>query len=325
MRIPTIVKALWKSNKIKLIKNTPNLIKSIYNHPIAKNYPFNIIIEPTNRCNLDCIMCIRKSVVEKITGKEMDMDFDTFKTILDKIPTALKLAIQGQGEPFLNKEIFDMIKYSKSKGIYTYTISNGTLLTEKMNKKIIESGLDMITFSIDGPTKEIYEKIRIGSNFDLVISNIKNLVKMRNIYSSDLEINVGVVLSKDNFDSLEKYEELFSGINNLTFQKLYHLPLAKDLDVKKEMELIKKKISDLKFKNTNVVSLVVGDRWPCSKPWTDLYVNVNGDVSPCCTIPMMIMGNILENDLEEIWHGEKYQAFREVILLKKPKVCVGEC
>ena len=141
MKIPTIVSKFKYISKWVIIKNLPNLFKSKYfRTEVAKNYPYIIQIEPTNKCNLNCIMCIRKEVVKKLTGIPIDMSFENFKTILDKIPSAMLIQIQGQGEPFLNPDIFRMIKYAKTKGTCVYTTSNATLLNKVICKKIIKSG-----------------------------------------------------------------------------------------------------------------------------------------------------------------------------------------
>jgi len=328
MKTPAIVSKFKYISKWVIIKNLPNLFKSKYfRTEVAKNYPYTIQIEPTNKCNLNCIMCIRKEVVKKLTGIPINMSFENFKTILDKIPSAMLISIQGQGEPFLNPDIFRMIKYAKTKGTCVYTTSNATLLNEDICKKIIESGLDCITFSIDGPTKEIYEKIRIGADFNSVMKNIKCLVDMKERYNSDLEINMRVVLSKDNFKYIEKYIDIVNNlkINKISFQKIYHLPVMQEISVNEELKSLWKTIKKMKDKTDTKIEFAVADRWPCHKPWSDLYINVNGDVSPCCTIPMAIMGNILKNSLDDVWNGEKYVAFRRELLKHKPKVCIGEC
>ena len=117
----------------------------------------SLIIEPTNTCNLRCTFCF---VTEGMTREDGFMDFELFKKVIDESPGLEHLCMHNWGEPLLHKDIFRMINYAKAAGIaWVVMNTNGTLLTDKIIQRIVDSGLDIIRFSIDG-SAETFKKIR---------------------------------------------------------------------------------------------------------------------------------------------------------------------
>ena len=137
--------------------------------------PISLQIEPTTKCNLRCRMCLSPFW----DRKGMEMSFTNFKKIIDQFPLLVTINLQGIGEPLLNKDIFKMIEYCKSKKMIVLFTSNGTLINEKVAEKFVDYGLDYVIISMDGAVPETFEKIRIGANFNHVIENVKNLIAIR--------------------------------------------------------------------------------------------------------------------------------------------------
>jgi pyrroloquinoline quinone biosynthesis protein E len=162
--------------------------------------PFIVQIEPTTKCNLNCISCTHSTYTKDMIG---DLSFENFKKIINQIPTALIVKLQGMGEPFFNHDIVNMLKYSKQKGMITEVISNGTILNEEALKY-----LDSLVFSFDGATKKTYEKIRVGSNFERVVGNIKKAVKLK----KDTTICMSIVVLKENINELKEFVDLAKGL-----------------------------------------------------------------------------------------------------------------
>ncbi|MCK5283639.1 MAG: radical SAM protein, partial [Nanoarchaeota archaeon] len=155
------------------------LLKAYYNYKAKKtklNYlPIRLWIEPTNLCNLKCTMCLNKSL-----KKKGYMDFELYKKIIDEAKGfAFDVNLFHRGESMLHPRIYDMIKYANKNGIYTRLFTNATLLNEKNSKKILDSGLDFISFSFDGYNKKDYEKIRKGADFGKTLANIINFLKLK--------------------------------------------------------------------------------------------------------------------------------------------------
>jgi len=294
-------------------------------------HPFWAQIEPTNYCNLKCKMCVQSTDPFLKRGF---LSYEDFKIILNKLPFIIGLMLQGFGEPLLNKDLVKMIKYSSKKGYIVETTTNGTLITNSVAEKIVNSGLDSITFSLDGATKESYEFYRTGSNFESVIRNIKNLSELRKRRNSNLKIHINSIVTKRNYHELPdlvnlcgemNIDEIFIGfmlvqgdfpIEFNTEQKIY--PNETKLKDYLEKSLERAKMLGLKIH----VNPFCGGK--CDSPWTRIYVNYDGTVTPCCVIIKKIMGNLIKEDFDKIWNGEDYIEFRKKLIKGQiPKECIG--
>ena len=133
----------------------------------------SLIIEPTNTCNLRCSFCF---VTEGMTRREGFMGLDLFKKVIDDCPDLEHLCMHNWGEPLLHKDIFKMFDYANEAGVkFIVMNTNGTLLTDKMISKLVNSPLNIIRFSIDG-SSETFERIR-GVALDKIE---KNIIKLKN-------------------------------------------------------------------------------------------------------------------------------------------------
>ena len=132
-------------------------------------YPGRIELEITNRCSLRCAKC------EHTYWKEppRDLSLEDFKNIIDQFPKLKWIGLTGIGESFLHKDFFKMLEYVKSRDVIVELYDTFYFIDKEKGKKLIHVGLDRLLPSIDASTKAAYEKIRVGSNFDLVINNIK--------------------------------------------------------------------------------------------------------------------------------------------------------
>lgn len=105
---------------------------------------------------------------------------DFFSQTIDEIhKDMLYLIFYFQGEPYLNPDFLEMVKYAASKKIYTATSTNAHYLTDAIAKKTIESGLDRLIISVDGTTQEVYQQYRVGGNLQKVFEGARNIVKWK--------------------------------------------------------------------------------------------------------------------------------------------------
>ena len=102
------------------------LISILFRPRLVRHYPIHLNIEPTTACNLSCHTCAHKHFIKKPSFLKLEM----LKSIIDECRPR-KVSLNGLGETFLNKEIFEMIEYIKSKNIGLVTSTNGTLLRER--------------------------------------------------------------------------------------------------------------------------------------------------------------------------------------------------
>ncbi len=146
---------------------------------IFKKIPSEIVIEPTNACNLRCPVCPTHFAMKRKKGF---IDLDLFKSIIDDFEnkkTKPRILMSFAGEPLLHKNIDKLVKYAYQKGCPTYISTNATTLTKELSKKLIKNGLDSIHLCIEGTTKESHEAYRIGSEFEEVKKNIENFVFLK--------------------------------------------------------------------------------------------------------------------------------------------------
>ena len=115
-------------------------LSKLFKRPIQWGYPISISFEPTTSCNLRCPEC--PSGLREFTRPTGMLQKDFFRETIDDIhKELLYLIFYFQGEPYLNPDFLDMVKYASDKGIYTATSTNAHYLTDEKAKKTVESGL----------------------------------------------------------------------------------------------------------------------------------------------------------------------------------------
>ena len=120
---------------------------------VVNGGPKVVFIEVTNRCNLLCETCPR-TYFQREPLKSLSIS--EFIGIAEQFPQMQRALLHGIGEPLLNKDLPEIIKYLKGMDVEVIINSNGTLLTPQWQVKIIESGLDQYRCSIDGARDETY-------------------------------------------------------------------------------------------------------------------------------------------------------------------------
>lgn len=314
-----------------------NLLKyrlSKFSHNV-NYYPMTVDIEPTQRCNYRCIMCIISS---KAQNKE-DMTFDTFRKIIDEQFGLMEVKIQGVGEPLLNKDFFKMIDYAKRKWLWVRTTINGSLLHVKDNyKKLVDTKVHDINISIDGCTKEVYESIRVGGNFERIKENCK-LINGYNNRVKKTTVRAWVVLQRKNKSQFLDFPRFFAelGFREMAFSFAIH-NYGRDGN---NAEVTEFSYSEEDIKQVIRVSKEVGIKvnyWfhPyfegkafCQIPFNRVYITADGHILPCCYIANQeIIDFGAYSDFKKIWFKD-YVAFRKNIKDKNPgppfcKLCNGD-
>lgn len=332
-------RGLLKQGLLGAVNLLKNGISFFTEPPEVNASPLIIQIEPTINCNLKCKMCASPL----LKRQERCLKLEQFKQIVVQFPYLQKISLVGAGEPLLNPEIFDMISYAKSQGIDIGFATNATLLNRGVVDKIISSKVDWVNLSLDGATKEVYESIRVGANFDSVLSNIRNL--MIALKGKDRpEISIWFVLMRSNLAELSQVVSLAKnlGINNISVQTVHYWGSAKwktemaKENVRNELDEVKnvlKKASVLARSsriNFNYVNIPgKKGRRNCKWPWRSCYITCDGYVTPCClhgTNPELInFGNILKNPFSQIWNNQFYGEFRAKLKSRNPPAICVDC
>ena len=138
--------------------------------------PGRLYIECTAACNISCTdaCCAPETGITRTRQAGM-LDFEVFRRVVDEVgPTLGRIDFFNYGETFLHKRAIEMCEYIKSRfpHIYLYTSTNGLAFNEEQVRRLIRSGIDEVTFSIDGATADSYVKYRRRGDFDKAIRNL---------------------------------------------------------------------------------------------------------------------------------------------------------
>lgn len=276
-----------------------------------KSLPYLAQIDPTNVCNLKCLKCPNR--LNK--RKKSFMSFGNFKKLIDETEDCLfSVGIFHMGEPFLNKDIFKMIKYAENKNIKTYLNSNMTMINEKNVDDLINSGLKYITMSIDGASQETYSKYRMGGNFDKILKNIKLIIQKKKEYKTHFPfLEWKFITFNHNEHELKKAERMAKEIG-IDFFTLLPSNICTPLSHKFDKEALSLVSSKIKRTHNNKDSCYWIYKW--------LIVNSDGRVS-CCSGSNKKkddFGNVLKEGINYIWNNRYFVSAREGLKNKKPKI-----
>jgi hypothetical protein len=152
--------------------------------------PNRLYVECTAACNISCAeaCCAPETGITRTRQSGM-LDFDLFRRVVDEVGASLvRIDFFNYGEAFLHKRAVEMCEYIKSRfpHIYLYTSTNGLALNADQARRLVHSGIDEVTFSIDGASQDAYVKYRQRGKFDLAISNLRAMVEEKRRAGRDL-------------------------------------------------------------------------------------------------------------------------------------------
>ena len=282
--------------------------------------PVSASVEATTNCNLRCPEC---PVGMKILSRPMgSIDLSHFQKYIDMLEKHLTyLMIYLQGEPYMNQQFFELVRYAGSKKIYTATSTNGHFLDDANARNTIESGLDRLIVSLDGTNQESYSTYRVGGDIENVIDGIKNVIKWKEqLKSKTPYIILQLLVLKSNEHQLDEIKELS---RHLAVDEL-QLKTAQFYDFKNGNALIPENPRYLRYKKNRdgTYSLKKKIRNRCLRMWQSLVITWDGRVVPCCfdKDASHQLGDLNKSSFKEIWKGNDYKAFRREILNNRKNI-----
>lgn len=295
-------------------------LTKILKRPVQWGMPMTISMEPTTACNLRCPEC--PSGLRAFTRPTGNLKADFFRQTIDQIADRLiYLIFYFQGEPYINPQFLDMVRYANDKGLYTITSTNGHFLDDKNCEQTIESGLDRIIISIDGTTQETYENYRIGGNLQQVIDGTENLVRWKKkLKSKTPHIIFQFLVVKPNEHQIAEVYKLAErlGVNEVK------LKTAQIYDYKKGNELIPTIDKYSRYRKVSDDNYVIKNELlnHCWKLWHACVITWDGTVVPCCFDKDADhkLGHLQSENFSEIWHNENYNGFRGKLLQGRDKI-----
>ncbi len=297
---------------------------------LKKESPYIYNIETTNYCNMKCVMCPRTMYM---TRKNIWIDDDLFEKLLNNVKTHEKdklenfwnwieneynqkidevsengfyfsviskhLVLHGFGEPFLDKKLIKRISMCTKKNIPTYFSCTPATMTVEKAEKAMEAGLGVLKFSLDAMDERKIQKIRgKRANFE---DSVEKIIKL-------LEIK-----KKRNFKTILVPCMIDLGFDNTDITM--HKEFLKFWSDKKVFAYIKSQDNRWLYENDkDIKSKSHYSQQYCEYPWLSVSIMADGNVVPCTQISNseLVLGNINDNSLEEIWNGKKYQELRKM-------------
>jgi MoaA/NifB/PqqE/SkfB family radical SAM enzyme len=255
---------------------------------------------------------------QSIAHKELEIS--EYKNLLDELSLlgTKSVCISG-GEPLLKKGVFSIIQKAKEKGLFVEFITNGTLITSEIAQRVIESGVDMVTISIDAPRAEVHDQIRgARGSWEKSTRGLRTLSNLRKRSNSQKpRLAIDYVVTKINcrlipemidlkprlgFDEIHLLpiigrtsvaKELFLGMDDLRWlkenlksikhkMKLHNLPTSKLTPMSSICNDMQSAVKG-RYKILNVnLSERTGREISCFAPWVQATIDPFGNVYPCC-------------------------------------------
>ena len=324
---------------------------------IAQRPPVCLYLEVTNRCNLLCTTCPR--TYEELEPPA-DMNWDLFKSIVDQVPTLARAVLHGVGEPMLVPNLSRMVRYLKDRGVYVLFNTNGTVLSERNGRALIDAELDELRVSLDASSRESFKAIRGRDYFGRILRNVRAFreLQQREGYTRP-QVSVWLTGLKETVEELPAFVKVAAEIDvkevylqRLVFfteaaigkahpdQALFERLTQEEAVYLKQAEELARSLG-ITFSASGAASepgLSLkgsgdGSPWsPCRRPWSLMYFTANGRALPCCIAPFSqhgydnyTLGHAGHQSLRDIWNGRAYRDFRTALLSDKPPKSCANC
>lgn len=287
----------WRRVRNECNKLLVQLQNSFLRNSKVFGHPFQLTLEPGNLCNLRCPLCPTTHREERLPKGMLSLD--NAKRIIDNFPYTVQMVLSNWGEPFLNKDIFEIIGYAAQRGIKVRMESNFTLFDEERAERLVASGLHTLSVALDGASQETYERYRVGGDFEVAVGNVEKLVAAKKRSGRRLPlIEWKFVVNRYNEHEVEaarkRAKQLGVDFRVVTIWApeggQEWLPLDPSLNGEGGREAPQK----------------------CHHLWQAVTVNFNGDVFSCCSefAPSDRLSNALEQPFADVWNGADYQKRR---------------
>ena len=274
-----------------------NIIETKYRVVSLHSYPPYLKIESTPVCHLRCVTCSHSNLdFKRQFNASMNLTLERFKMIIDPVvSTTLGVSLSFRGEPMLNQELPKIVAYAYQKGIGTsFPTSLSVPLNQRKADEYVLSGLDALYISLDGATKETYDRYRIGGSFETVLANTKLLAETkRRLHTNKPRLIWKMVIFDYNRHELPVQERTY---RELGFDSFEHV-----------LDNHGSEFTEMRSRNNRSM---IESKSNCMWLWNTMVITSLGDVFPCCHDKNINLGNAATVGIPQIWRGGSYRALR---------------
>lgn len=306
-----------------------------------KDRPWRLLqVETALACNLRCVMCPWQQK-EQFGGHEAVMAPEVWQALSPHLPQVASVDFTGGGEPLLQPHLAAWVAEAHAAGCETGILTNGLLLDDHKSKALIDAGIDWVCVSIDAATPELYHKIRRGSDFDTVCSNVRNLSRLRKGRRPKLMINF--VLMTLNVHQTGDMVDLASRLNvdQLNFKQcdvirgehgrnlgLFGSKADKAIrQLEKNLQKVRKQAEKIDLQTT-AFAFRPKELPVCAQdPRNSIFIRHNGQAAPCINLamggpttflgqkvsmPNVRFGRLPHQGLDRIWESKPCRFYRDL-------------
>lgn len=275
---------------------------------ISMDFPIYLHVEPTNLCNLKCSFCPHYKNKE---NKKGHLDFNLYKKIIDECAHYQKtilLILHKDGEPLLNPELPELIRYAKLKKAakIVHFATNGILLKDKISREIIAAEPDDILISIDAARRETYARVKGVDMLEEVEHNVLSFMRLKRELNKEKPlVRVKMIDAPDVHEEVKLFREKWAGkVDQIDISHLCCWPSFPEY--KQEQQSLPR-------------------QYPCTILWYSPAINWDGRVSTCCLDgdKNRIIGDVRKESIFDIWRGKPLQAIRRKHLENNYAMCSG--
>ena len=267
-----------------------------------RNTPESICWNITKQCNERCEFCYRDNTSNDLSIK------DNMKILCNMIESGVKKITFAGGEPLLYPATLELIQYAHQNGVITSMTTNGILVTDEVLNKC-EGILDWFTLSLDGSNSEMQTNMtRHAGHFDNVVKIINSIEKRE----LDIGVKINTIISCINKNDIVKMIDFIRKHKILRWKLFQFVPLrgsALEAENKfyisdEEYNRVVKKVREgLKMYELEDI-LSISSREAIENAY--FVVFPNGDVRLSQQLSDKYIGNLLKNDVNEIWEHNNF-------------------
>jgi radical SAM protein with 4Fe4S-binding SPASM domain len=312
--------------------------------------PREVYIEPTNRCNELCQTCPRTFFTRE---PEADLDLERFVRILDQFPGVERVVLHGVGEPLLARDLPDMVAEANRRGARVLFNTNALALHRRLGERLVAAGLDELRVSMDAADRRTYRAIRGVDGYEKAMRRTADFCRLLEELGSERpRLSLVFMAMRENVAELPSVIERAGrmGVRRVVLQRLVYfgsglasadqslmgedppamLAECEQAAARSGVELVG---TGSMTPGASLTAIDAARPWSgCARPWRSTYVTANGNVLPCCFAPFttsdyegVILGNLFDRPMGEIWNGSEYAAFRRAHASDDPPECCRGC
>lgn len=301
-----------------------NIQESEEGRSILTSYPRRIVLELTNACNLNCIMCGRNAADFRLVSFDMDA-FYNLEPLFDIVE---EVTLMGWGEPTIHPHFTEMLEVIDRHSARKYFCTNGMNL-KKIKDAIFDYNVDVFAVSLDGATDQTNSRIRRGSDIKKITDDLKEIVAIKKARGLKYPwINFVFCAMKSNLQELPDLVRLAAEIgldevkvvyltvfdNAMLGESLWNCQEEVEKAFSEAMEIADKsgiamKLPHIQGKDEAGEAL----HKECFTPWRDFFLGSDGYVRPCMSTPTKFLKYEKEKSFMEIWNDKTYQHYRECV------------